>query len=112
MSLDVKASVSDEGFVVLSVLGEVDMATASEFQGHLARAATNGSPVIVDLSEIAFIDSSGLRELHRAADVAQIVVVTGGNRIVSRIVDLTGLGSIVSVCDDIDAAKRQLSQQG
>jgi anti-sigma B factor antagonist len=111
MSLEVNQSLTDEGFVVLSVFGEVDMASAPEFQGHLTQAAQNGSAVIVDLSSVAFIDSSGLRELHHAADETEVVVVTGANTLVSRIIELTGLRSIVSVCDDIAAAKQELSRR-
>jgi len=111
MSLDVSQLLTEEGFVVVSVLGEVDMASAPEFGAHLTHAAESGSAVIVDLSSVAFIDSSGLRELHHAADETEVVVVTGANTLVSRIIELTGLRSIVSVCDDISAAKQELSQR-
>ena len=58
-----------DGSVVLRVAGEVDMATAPELEAHVRKALDRDEPtVLVDLTEVTFIDSSGiaaLTGLHR-----------------------------------------------
>lgn len=48
----------------IRLLGELDMSTAPQFRDELMRLAEGGSPQItVDLSELVFIDSTGLSVL-------------------------------------------------
>ncbi|HWH09724.1 MAG TPA: STAS domain-containing protein [Solirubrobacteraceae bacterium] len=47
---------------LVSVAGELDIATADEFTASL-RDALAGGPVTLDLAELSFVDSSGLRAL-------------------------------------------------
>jgi anti-sigma B factor antagonist len=66
------ASVGDLQVIVSSVdsqhevrlLGELDMSTASQLRDELVRLATDGATMVtVDLSDLAFIDSTGLSVL-------------------------------------------------
>jgi anti-anti-sigma factor len=53
-----------DGVDVIAVTGELDLATAPRLSKRLNEAALNGTGgIIVDLSETAFIDSSGLHAL-------------------------------------------------
>ncbi|MBQ0851683.1 STAS domain-containing protein [Streptomyces sp. BH-SS-21] len=55
------------GFVVVEVLGEIDMATAGALGEHLDALTSAGVPqVVVDLRKVEFFDCSGLRVLCRA----------------------------------------------
>src|SRR5919201_1712142 len=57
-----------DGVDVIAVTGELDLATAPRLSKRLNDAALNGTGgIIVDLSETAFIDSSGLHALMVAA---------------------------------------------
>jgi anti-anti-sigma factor len=47
---------------VVAVTGELDLDTAGEFAVGL-REALAGGPVVLDICELSFIDSSGLRAL-------------------------------------------------
>ena len=52
---------------VIALSGEVDVANAAEFEQDLRRVeATDAAAVIVDLSKLEFIDSTGLRVLIMA----------------------------------------------
>jgi anti-sigma B factor antagonist len=51
-----------DGSVVVAVDGEVDVATASSLLGTLQEIRA-GSNVVVDMRNVGFIDSSGLRVL-------------------------------------------------
>lgn len=57
---------TDEGF---RLEGELDMATADDLSQLLRAAAADGGPVLLDLSGISFMDSSGLRVLLEAAEL-------------------------------------------
>lgn len=53
---------------VLAVSGEIDMASAQDFENALAEAMAHGerTALVVDLSGVTFIDSTGLNALVRA----------------------------------------------
>jgi anti-anti-sigma factor len=54
----------DDGAVILTVTGELDMNTVEVLSDHAQRQLDSGAGVLViDLSELAFMDSSGLRLL-------------------------------------------------
>src|SRR3954452_2138732 len=61
---DVVAS-DDEGTVVLRLTGELDLVSEPVLAAALTRA--DGRPVRIELEELAFMDSTGLRALLSAA---------------------------------------------
>lgn len=50
--------------------GELDLATVEELQGVLARLRADREVILLDLSELTFMDSSGLRALLQAREDA------------------------------------------
>jgi anti-sigma B factor antagonist len=62
---EVHASDADDGALLLAVEGELDLVTEPQLSAALADAA--GRPTTIDLSELAFMDSTGLRALLSAA---------------------------------------------
>jgi anti-anti-sigma factor len=55
--------------LVLSVTGELDMNTVPVLSDHVERRLSNGlEGLVIDLSELAFMDSSGLRLLIELND--------------------------------------------
>jgi anti-sigma B factor antagonist len=55
---------------LVALRGEIDVAEAPGVERRLADALAAGGPVIVDLREVTFIDSSGMAVLLRAAQAA------------------------------------------
>ena len=51
---------------VIYASGEIDLATAPELEAVLARAIRRSAMVRLDLSEVTFMDSSGIHALHDA----------------------------------------------
>lgn len=49
------------------VTGELDMATASELRAFLDGSEPNSHPLVLDVSGLTFMDSSGLEVVLRAA---------------------------------------------
>jgi anti-sigma B factor antagonist len=78
----------------VKLCGEVDLATAPELAAALSAAAQDAALVFVDLSELTFMDSTGLhvildaRARLRGADCA--LVVTRRSRQVNRTSEITG----------------------
>jgi anti-sigma B factor antagonist len=65
-SFQVEVRSADRAAVIV-VSGELDLASAPALEEELTRAVTNGAdPVIVDLRELEFIDSTGLGLLIKA----------------------------------------------
>ena len=61
----------DEGTVVLRLHGELDLASADDVERRLAALCAAGTPTRLDLDELAFMDSSGLRVILQAAEAGQ-----------------------------------------
>ena len=82
--------------VTVKVRGDVDIATAPEFETSL-RQALEGSPssVVVDLDELSFIDSSGLRVLLAFVEEARrqeaSLVLRNVPNHAQRVLEATGL---------------------
>jgi anti-sigma B factor antagonist len=60
----------EEGGSVLALTGECDMSTVSQLSEALEEALRAGKPLLVDLSELTFLDSSCLRTLLQASEKA------------------------------------------
>jgi len=52
-------------YVVVALMGELDLAGESRLEAAIDEAQASGRPLTVDLSGLTFIDSSGLRVLVR-----------------------------------------------
>ena len=80
---------------VVRVRGELDVATAGSLEKLLLRTRERGDVVELDLSELGFMDSTGLRVLLRAQQAAERggweVVLTGASVPVQRLFDLSGV---------------------
>jgi anti-anti-sigma factor len=95
---------------VLTLGGELDLATAPLLQEQLERAIRGEGAVVIDLSGLQFIDSSGLNVLVRAerqmrASGRQLVLVYGSPG-VRRVFELTSLDGYFASCDSPGAALR------
>lgn len=63
----VKTNRGDEG-VVVEAGGELDLAVSPALEAALTADELDGGPVVLDLTELTFMDSSGLRVLLVAAE--------------------------------------------
>ena len=60
----------EHGYPVVTVAGEIDIATAARLRERLAELAAGGRPLVADLDQVRFIDSAGLAALVGAANRA------------------------------------------
>ena len=96
--------------VVLNLGGELDLATVPVLQEQLDHAMRGKAAVVIDLSRLRFIDSSGLDLLVRAErhlrDSGMQLVLVRGPRAVHRVFALTRLDSHFEFCYSPSAALR------
>ena len=91
-----------DGTVVVTLSGELDAHVAPDLRDHLARLREGGTDeVVLDLSELHFIDSMGLGSLIAAANGFR--AVDGHLRLraltprVARVLELTGMDSYFEI---------------
>jgi anti-anti-sigma factor len=83
---------------VLALSGELDLSNADRFSDELARAEDGASPpsrIVLDLSELEFIDSTGIAllvsALSRNEGDVRISFIPSDSPAVTRVLELTGL---------------------
>lgn len=69
MEFEISIDERAEEYSIISVHGEIDLHTAPKFETVMERTAGNGFQVVmVDMSDVSFMDSTGLSTLMRARD--------------------------------------------
>jgi anti-anti-sigma factor len=80
---------------VLHVRGEMDLATAHILDESLKPIAGNGRHIILDMSELRYIDGSGLRflfsALQRSRANGKKVLVAGASPVIRRLMEIVNL---------------------
>jgi anti-sigma B factor antagonist len=80
---------------VVRLVGELDVANADRLREVLA-AITQPSPrIVVELSELSFMDSSGLGVLLEQHRRGATVVLRNPSPIIRRVVEATGLTDVL-----------------
>jgi anti-sigma B factor antagonist len=81
--------------VVLALQGELDYCSGADLALRLADEGRRGTNVVVDLTQLEFMDSAGMGVLHRAAKWAGeegwTLSLTGPRPNVARVLALTDL---------------------
>jgi|1185.fasta_scaffold13197_3 anti-anti-sigma factor len=98
------------GHIVLSVSGELDIATTAGLRTEIAQVlSTTTTPVIIDLSGVSFCDASGLALLvgarRRARLDGRTLVLAGPRPNVTKLLHITGLDRAFSVHPTLAAAR-------
>ena len=94
------SSTVDDGTVSLALEGELDLAGAPDMEASLA-AVEREEPtrLVIDLSRLQFIDSTGLRLLlqadARAKELGYELVLRPGAHAVQRVFEVTGALAIL-----------------
>ena len=90
------------GTSVVSVRGEVDVYTAPHLWEDLEAAIADApTELVIDLSGVTFLDSTGLNVLvqtrKRLKPISGAVVVRGANDQVVKVLELTKLSKVLTV---------------
>ena len=103
--------------VALSLKGEFDMANARDLGDQIDRTLEGGKNLILDLSEVTFIDSSVIHVLVQASEAAgareqAIVLQLGGTaHVVERALEITRTEQVLPRAYERQEAVRITQQQ-
>ncbi len=91
---------SEDGVVVLRVVGEVDLATVGRLRDHLYKQVPGaGRVVIVDFTGVSFLAACGIGLLIEIADRARAkgmaLWLVADGRVVLRALEVTGANKLV-----------------
>ena len=97
-----------DGGVWLSLAGELDLSTAADLEEELRGAERDGTGLVVlDLRELEFMDSSGLRVIvvadSRARELGRRLAIVQGPEPVARVFQVTGLDSRLEIVEEPSA---------
>ena len=107
-----------DDLVVVHLDGEVDMGNADRLVRRVLHALqeldSNGRAVVLDLTGLTYLDSSGLRMLEQirhslVPSGRPIFTVAPPTCRAHRLLTLTGLSEHLSTVDDLDAVVRELA---
>jgi anti-sigma B factor antagonist len=107
--LEVESSERD-GLVHVTLRGELDLSTVGKVDDELQSVEGAGPKVVVlDLSKLTFLDSTGLRCVVRADERARgesrRLVVVRGPEAVQRVFEITRLEERIEIVDDVSAVE-------
>ena len=90
------------GACLVTLAGEVDVYTAPALRSRLVEAADSGCPqLIVDMSAVDFIDSSGLGVLvgilKRVSEQGSTMTIVSDREVVLKVFRITGLDRVFPI---------------
>ena len=84
--------------IVIELGGEIDLSNVETVRAKLEPVvAKRPQPVVFDLRELAFMDSSGIALLLKLAASAQSVRLRRPSRLVQRMIEATGLSEVLPI---------------
>jgi anti-sigma B factor antagonist len=91
---------------VITVSGEVDLATSPNLDSEIIAAIESGTnSVVIDLTDVSFMDSSGLgvivRGLKRCREADKELDLVITNERVLKVFGITGLDQVIPIHDSL-----------
>ena len=95
-----------DGLAHVALVGELDLSTVAKVQEELRRVEERSpATVVLDLSKLSFLDSTGLRCIvtadERARDQERRMVIIRGPEPVQRVFAITRLDERLEMVDDL-----------
>lgn len=108
-----KHEIRDEGdAIVVALEGDVDLQSSPDARKVLLDCVGKKRPVLVDLSAVGYIDSSGVASLVESLQTAKksgntlvLVAVSEG---AMRVLQLARLDKVFTICDTVEDGLKQV----
>src|SRR5438094_7159538 len=85
--------------------GELDLAGVERARAAIAEAEEHSGMIVLDLSQLTFLDSTGLevvlRAARRAGELGRRLVVRRPSPYVKRLFELTAIDQSLDIVDDV-----------
>ena len=92
-------------YIVLHLTGEVDLSNSSIVRSALLKILKDSKSVIVDFTNLEYIDSSGMATLVEALNIAKSsklsLIIVGTNGAPKQVLELTRLNQVFTIIDSI-----------
>lgn len=100
----------EDAILVMKIIGKVDTIAAADFQERVEGALALGARrVILDVRDMAYISSAGLRSVlivsRKAQSMGVELIFCGMNEIVRKIFHVSGFSQITKIADNMDEAR-------
>lgn len=99
-----------DGWIVWSVKGKIDTITAADVDAEGEKLLEGSSKLALDLSDVTYLSSAGLRVMLRIAKKAKaasktfsVCCATG---IVKDVLEESGMDMLISIYDSLDKLKQ------
>ena len=102
-------TIERDGELCIELSGELDIASAAEVEARLLQLQSGDAPerLVIDLSEVQFLDSTGLSLLinadRRARGEGRRLTVISGTGAPRRILEISGLHGLIDIVETLDA---------
>ncbi|MDP1847566.1 MAG: STAS domain-containing protein [Solirubrobacteraceae bacterium] len=88
----------------IAPVGELDIATAPQLEEAISKATSEPvAELVLDLRELTFMDSTGLRTLAqanlKAEQAGTALSIWRGSRQIERVLEISGLGPLLPLAD-------------
>lgn len=107
----------ESGILTAALRGEIDHHTARIFREEIDRALLRETPevLILDFSEVGFMDSSGIGlivgRLEAARSVGATLTLCGLSRRLGRLLELSGVDRLSGITVSKSTAREELSDE-
>jgi anti-anti-sigma factor len=102
--LTINVELADD-FTYIHARGEIDRANAQQFEQRLNEAVRTAVPRIIDLGEVTYIDSAGLRALQLSAQRGTSYLVLPRDARIYRTVMIAGINELIPIVESVADAK-------
>ena len=106
MSLNISDRTAGD-FHVVELAGDIDVETARDLRAHIVGVADTSPRVVVDLTDVEFMDSSGLGALVGGWQVTRDkgeFRIAGANPVVQRVFSITGMEDVFQLFPTVEDA--------
>jgi anti-anti-sigma factor len=106
--MDMQIEEVSENHSLVKLSGKLDLMGAQTIDPRLGAIANRGKHVIIDLENVTFLASMGIRSLVMAAKTAQLkgrcLIVAGPSAEVEQVLIASGLDSLIPLATTVEAA--------
>ena len=94
--------------LIVHLRGEIDLSNANELQQQLEEALRGSPRAVIDLTEIAYLDSQGLRLIKQLVDRAgregtQLQVVAPPDTFPRQVLELAQMSAYIEIRDALNS---------
>lgn len=103
---------SENEFDVLELSGEIDLHFSPELRKQILGSLKDGKPLLIDMKEVSYIDSSGIASLVEGFQTAKSSDLAYGLLSISnpalQVLTLTRLDKVFSLYDDVEQFQSEI----